>query len=331
MDEAIKAKMEEFMASIAAINSDDLLHDFRPFLVVYKDGRLRRLLGTEDPLPAGSDGLTGVESKDVVVSPETGVFFRLYKPPNLNPNQKVPLLIYIHGGGFCIESAKSPLYHHHLNSLSSKANVIIASVDYRLAPEFPLPTAYDDVWSAIEFVAAASASDPWLKEHADYSKVFFAGDSAGANIAHHMAKRIANQPLPNFTLNGVVLINPYFWGEERIGSERLKEQSGAGMAARLWKFVCPGTNGADDPLINPAKDPELAKLGGSKVLVLVAEKDALRDRGVLYKETLEKSGWKGAVEVVETAEEDHVFHLMKPSSANAAELMNRLVAFFNHQ
>lgn len=329
MDEAIKARMAEIMASMAAINSDDLLHDFRPFLVVYKDGRVRRLFGIEDPVPAGANDLTGVESKDVVVSPETGVLFRLYRPPNLSSNRKVPLLIYIHGGGFCIESAKSPVYHYHINNLSSEANVIIASVDYRLAPEFALPTAYDDVWSAIEFIAGAG--DPWLSDHADYSRVFFAGDSAGANIAHQMAKRIAKKPLPNLTLNGIVLIHPYFWGEEQIGSEHLKEMSGAGMAGKLWKFVCPGTTGLNDPLINPAKDPELAELGGSRVLVLVAEKDALRDRGVLYKEALEKSGWKGALEVVEAAEEDHVFHLMKPSSASAAELMNRVAAFLNYQ
>lgn len=330
MDEAIQAKMGALMASMADINADDLLHDYRPFLVVYKDGRIQRVIGTET-VPAGVDSLTGVESKDVVVSPDTGVFFRLYKPPNLNPNQKVPLLVYIHGGGFCIETASSPIYNLFLNTLSSRANVIIASIDYRLAPEYPLPIAYDDTWSAIQFIAGENSGDPWLRDHADFSRIFFAGDSAGANIAHHMAKRTTKMPLPNFALNGVVLYHPYFWGEERIGSEHLKEESGAGMASKLWRFACPGSNGSDDPLINPAKDPELCELGGARVLVLVAGKDALRDRGFLYKEALEQSGWKGVVEVVETAEEDHVFHLMKPSSANAAVLLDRVVEFLNHQ
>lgn len=224
MDPKAKAKMEEAMKSMFSINIDDVLHDIRPFLVVYKDGRIHRFLGT-DTIPAGADPLTGVESKDVILSPETGVFVRLYKPPKLNPQEKVPLLIYFHGGGFCIETASSPVYHLHLNALSFHAKVVVVSVSYRLAPEHPLPAAYDDSWSAVDWVAGGE--DQWLKEHADYSRVFFGGDSAGANIAHHMAKRVGKQPFPGVRLNGVVLIHPFFWGEERIGSEEAKIKSGA--------------------------------------------------------------------------------------------------------
>jgi acetyl esterase/lipase len=63
------------------------------------------------------------------------------------------------------------------------------------------------------------------------------------------------------------------------------------------------------------------------VLICVAEKDILRDRGLYYKELLEKNGWGGVVEVVETKDEDHVFHIFKPSCENALAFLSQIVSF----
>lgn len=57
----------------------------------------------------------------------------------------------------------------------------------------------------------------------------------------------------------------------------------------------------------------------------------LRERGVHYKELLERSGWNGEVEVVEAKGEDHVFHLFKPTSENAVAMMKTLAEFINHE
>ncbi|XP_074306905.1 putative carboxylesterase 2 [Silene latifolia] len=328
MEEAMK----EVMIATANINKEDLLHDFRPRLVIYKDGRVERFLGTQS-IPPSIDSLTGVESKDVVISTETGVSVRLYKPQGVKSNEKVPLLVYFHGGAFILETATSPEYHNYLNVLSSKANVIVVSVDYRRAPEHPLPAAYDDSWAAVEWVRLGLAgAEPWLSTHVDPARVFLAGDSAGANIAHHMAKRIAkcNNPDGKFALKGLVLVHPYFWGKDRIGSELQKlNSSSESRFDRLWKLAYPGTTGSDDPLFNPEMDPELSVLAGEKVLVFVAENDLLRDRGAHYKDLLVKSEWKGEVQVIETEGEGHVFHLFKTVSPKAAQLMDHFVEFIN--
>ncbi|KAH9617652.1 hypothetical protein KSS87_012245, partial [Heliosperma pusillum] len=79
-------------------------------------------------IPPSIDSLTGVESKDVVISTETGVSVRLYKPQSVTSNEKVPLLVYFHGGGFVVETASSILFHSYLNVLSSKAKIIVVSV-----------------------------------------------------------------------------------------------------------------------------------------------------------------------------------------------------------
>ncbi|XP_074306912.1 putative carboxylesterase 2 [Silene latifolia] len=332
--------MKEIMKATASINQEDLLHDFRPMLVIYKDGRVERFLGTQS-VPPSIDSLTGVESKDVI-STETGVSVRLYKPQCVESDEKVPLLVYFHGGGFVLETAASPLFHSYLNVLSSKAKIIIVSVNYRRAPEHPLPAAYDDSWAALEWVRSGLAgAEPWLSQHVDPARVFLAGDSAGANISHHMAKRVAksNNPDGKIALKGLVLVHPYFWGKDRIGSELQKLNPTTGtkqtsddsesMIDRMWKFAHPRTTGCDDPWINPGMDPELGELAGEKVLVFVAEQDTLRDRGVHYKDLLVRSGWNGEAQVIETEGEGHVFHLFNPSSPKASELMDYFVEFIN--
>ncbi|KAM0918357.1 hypothetical protein ACQ4PT_008918 [Festuca glaucescens] len=156
-------------------------------LRVYEDGRVERLFGTETTLP-GFDAAIGVSSKDVVIDGTTGVFVRLYIPdlPGSDSQcKKLPILVYFHGGGLVVESASSPTYHRYLNSLVSKAGVLAVSVNYRLAPEHPLPAAYEDSWTALRW--AASRDDPWLSEHGDTGRMFLAGDSGGANIVHNMA------------------------------------------------------------------------------------------------------------------------------------------------
>ncbi|GFY89609.1 alpha/beta-Hydrolases superfamily protein [Actinidia rufa] len=99
---------------------------------------------------------------------------------------------------------------------------------------------------------------------------------------------------------------------EPIGGE-IGNVRGKSFSDKLWMFACPSSSGSDDPMMNPAMDPGLSRLGCEKVLVCVAEKDFLRDRGWYYKEELGKSGWGGVVEIMEAVGEDHVFHLLNPT------------------
>ncbi|KAK9162970.1 hypothetical protein Syun_003872 [Stephania yunnanensis] len=286
-------------------HSQELLFEFPPFLRQYKDGRVERLKGT-DTVPPSTDPSTGVASKD----PQT------------------PLLVYYHGGGFVIESPFSPTYHAYLNSQVDQANVVAVSVDYRLAPEHPLPTAYEDSWAALQWVGSHSTRhgpEPWLNDHVDFNRVYLAGDSAGANIVHNMCMRAAKDGgVGGVKIAGSVMIHSFFWGSEPVGSE-IKDQEGRAGIERAWKFVFPGSGGCNDPAINPAKDPNLSGLGCRRVLVCVAEKDVFRDRGRLYFEALGGCGWEGVVEFFESDDEGHVFHLFKPDCEKAKEFIKEVI------
>ncbi|CBI32435.3 unnamed protein product, partial [Vitis vinifera] len=178
-----------------------------------------------------------------------------------------------------------------------------------------LPTAPHTTTTSLLFLG--QGPEAWLNDHSDFKRVFLAGDSAGANIAHNMAARAGVEGLGGVKLSGICLLHPYFGRRE------------ADCVDNRWLFVCPTSSGINDPIINPASDQNLRKLGCSKVLVCVAEKDGLRKRGWFYYEVLGKSGWGGALEIVETEGEDHVFFLFKPGCEKAVALMKRLASFMN--
>ncbi|KAK7252048.1 hypothetical protein RIF29_35748 [Crotalaria pallida] len=309
--------LSQLASSTGAPTTDheNVTHEFPNLIRVYKDGHVERLFGNET-VPPGTDPRTNVQSKDVTINSDTGVSARLYLPPNTSPNQKLPLLIYIHGGAFCICTPFNPGYHIHMNNLSALANVAIVSVHYRLAPETPIPGCYDDSWESIQWAAkhvSGNGPEPWLNSHADFGRVFFAGDSAGANIAHNMAMRIADEVGPGgLTLNGIVLACPYFGGEEED---------------KLVKFLFPGYVGVDDSKIHCWKDPKLSGLGCKRVMIFVGGLDVLNERGRRYYEALKKSGWSGSVEIDETEGEDHCFHLFKPAGEKSVALVQKFVHF----
>ncbi|KDP25937.1 hypothetical protein JCGZ_22842 [Jatropha curcas] len=311
--------------------SEEVVHDFSPFLLLYKDGHVERLIGN-DIDPPGLDQNTQVQSKDIIYLQEENLSSRLYLPRNaVNSDKKLPLLVFYHGGAFCIETAFSPVFHKNLNNLVAEANIIAVSVEYRRAPEHPLPIGYEDSWTALKWVAShvnGNGPEEWLNSYADFGKVFLSGESAGANIAHHMGIRNGKEKLFGINLVGIALVHPYFWGKEPIGNEA-KESEKRSLAEALWHLACPTTSGCDDPWINPLVDPDLGKLGCNKILVMVAEKDLLRDRGWHYYYKLKEIGWKGLVEIMESKEEDHVFHLQNPTTENALAVLKRMASFIN--
>ncbi|KAI9123639.1 hypothetical protein K1719_004939 [Acacia pycnantha] len=326
----LKLSTASSVSNSTSHEDDQVAYDFSPVLKVYRDGRVERLAGLET-IPPGIDSVTSVQSKDVVISEDEAISARIFLPKITNPDLKLPVLVYFHGGNFCIGSAFSPAYHNLLNSVTSQANVIGVSVNFRNAPEHPVPTCHEDSWTAVKWVASHLAGngpddDEWLNRHADFRKVFFAGESAGANIAHHMAIRVGSEKPNGLSLEALVLVHPFFWGEERTESER-NQAAYTTKLDRLWKFLFPSALGGDDPLVNPEKDPNLGRLDCKRVLICVAGEDLTRDRSLNYKELLENNEFSGDVDVFETKQENHAFHIFKPTCENALALLTRVVSF----
>lgn len=312
--------------------------EFLPFLRVYKDGSVERFLDSPYVPPALEDPATGVSSKDITISP--GISARIYLPKLPTTTQKLPILAYFHGGAFCIESAFSFLSQRYINTLASQAKVLVVSVEYRLAPENPIPTAYEDSWAALQWIASHSSNDqnykkePWLLNHADFNRVFVGGDSSGANIAHNLSLRASRESLQGgMSIHGVLLSHPYFLSSKPISLEPSSDDDvDKNLLYKAWEFAYPNAPGGfDNPLINPFSNdaPSLSSLQCSRLLVCVAEKDELRERGVRYFNAIKKSGWKGKVELFEVEGEDHCFQIFDIERGNAKIMFKRLASFLS--
>ncbi|CAN6167223.1 unnamed protein product [Urochloa humidicola] len=307
--------------------ADEVLFEFAAMnFRLYKSG-----LVDHQPVlvPASIDNdASGVASRDVVLDAGTGLSVRLFLPKlqDPSPSKKLPVLVYFHGGAFIIESAT---YHSYVASLAAAAGVLAVSVDYRLAPEHPVPAAYDDCWSALRW--ALSAQDDWLAEHGDVSRVFVAGDSAGGNIAHNVLLRASSSSVSGGSgsteIEGAILLHPFFVGSTAVEGE---PEHAVAITAKMWAVACPdAAGGADDPWINPTAPgaPVLEGLGCKRMLVCAAEEDWLAARDRAYYEAVAVSAWPGSAAWLESEGEGHVFFLLKPECESAKQLMERVVAF----
>jgi len=97
---------------------------------------------------------------------------RLYAPSRA----VLPLLLFFHGGGFTVGSVAT---HDTLcRVLSQKSGCAVISLDYRLAPAHKFPTASNDAWDALQFIAK-QAGELGL----DGTRIALGGDSAGGTLA----------------------------------------------------------------------------------------------------------------------------------------------------
>ncbi|KAI6686201.1 hypothetical protein NL676_032114 [Syzygium grande] len=312
---------------------------------VYEDGHVER----PNIVPFASSALPqelGVTSTDTVIDKFTNVWVRFYVPNNVQ-NQLLPLIVYFHGGGFCVGSAAWSCYHEFLAKLALKVNCVIMSVNYRLAPENPLPAAYEDGFKALTWLGKQilEASSEWWTRQCDFSRVFLAGDSAGANITHHLASRLVSDndteldAAKSLRFKGAILIQPFFGGEARTESEKHTAQPpGSALTVATsdtyWRLALPRGTSRDHPWCNPltrdergGRNPEKLRVL-PRTLVCISERDILRDRNVEYCGALAKAG--KVVECVVYDGVGHAFQVLSKShtaQARALEMMSYVRAF----
>lgn len=321
----------------------EIAANFPGLLRLHKDGSVLRYFSAPyaAPSPDHPDPETSVFSKDITLSSSSSTIparARVYLPSS-SAAAKLPVILYFHGGGFCVESAFSVLSHRYVNHLAAATSALIISIDYRLAPEHPLPTAYSDTWAALQWVASHSDPDsgdnrdPWVAAHADFEAFFVGGDSAGANIAHNLVIRAGGEDLPGGAkINGAFLCHSYFIDSScRADLGPIVEGKwSTALSYKVWEIVYPGAvGGPSNPMIDPVGPgaPSLAKLGCARVLVAVGEEDELRDVNVKYYEAVRGSGYGGEVEIEVVEGEGHAFQVFDPVSANARVLLRRLGCF----
>jgi acetyl esterase len=109
------------------------------------------------------------------------------------------LLVFFHGSGFVLCSLDT--HDGMCRNLCAGAGCVVASVDYRLAPEHKFPAGIEDCLHATRWAALHPT-----ERGANPMRIAVAGDSAGANIAADTALRVRDESGP--ALCGQLLLYP---------------------------------------------------------------------------------------------------------------------------
>ncbi|KOS64410.1 alpha/beta hydrolase [Lysinibacillus agricola] len=225
-----------------------------------------------------SPQLAAIEDRKITVRDGALINVRIYRP---NYEKTLPVIVYYHGGGWVFGNIESTDAGCQL--LAEKAQAIVVSVDYRLAPEYPFPTPLYDAYDALE----------WVYENiqhigGDAANLTVAGDSAGGNLATVVAYLTATLNGPAIKAQALIypVVNVDFTTDsyttygKHYGLDKEGMQWFAGHYTDRQNYK--------DPLVSPLQIEDLSVL--PKTIIIAAEADVLYDEGLAYAQKLTDAG-----------------------------------------
>lgn len=267
--------------------------------------RARRLFGA--PSMLGAWACRGLRCEPVNGMPVRGEW--------LMPDDALPgVVLYVHGGGFVAGSMTS---HRPITAaLARRCHRRVFSVEYRLAPEHPLPAAHDDVTAAYEWL---------LSTGTQASQIAVVGDSAGGNLALGLVVRLrdARRPLPG----SVVLFSP--WVDLSGSNPSVRTNDGRCAMFRpgnIAGFAAAALGNASAR--NPSLSPQFAELGAlPPVLVHVGSTELLLDDAREVHRRIQVAGGESHLRIFDDVV--HCWQMMVPFVPEASESIVDAAAFLS--
>lgn len=290
--------------------------------------RLYNLLDIKTPAPATKlINTTTISTADIPIDPSRNLWFRLFTPAT--PSHKsLPFILYFHGGGFSSYGPDSTTFDNLCTHLAARVPAVVASVNYRLAPEHKHPAQYEDALDALQFMDAKASAI--LPPNTDLSRCFIGGDSAGGNITHHLTEKALQngEQFHRVRIAGVVEVQPFFGGEERTESElrlRAAPMINVKRTDLMWRnFLAEGAD-RNHPAAH-VFGGEAAAVEFPSTVVIVGGNDPLQDWQRRYVEWLSRCGKK--VELIEYPNAFHGFYAF-PELPEFGLLIDNVVDFVN--
>jgi acetyl esterase len=278
----------------------------------------RSVVDVQGGMVAGNQPIGGIREL-TVDGAEGPLAARLYQPAARASADRVPTLLFLHGGGHGLGSLDS--HDGACRFLAERSGVQVLSVDYRLAPEHPFPAAPDDSFAAYQWLVKNADT-----VNADLERLAVGGDSAGGNLAAATALQAAEAGLP---LAFQLLVYPVTDFVNRSRSRDLFDGGGyylerPGMD-KLHRWYLPDPAADAHPLASVLLRTEIpANL--APAFIATAGFDPLRDEGEAYGDLLEQHGVP--VEVKRYPAMIHGFFNIvgagRECPANAADIAARL-------
>ncbi len=240
------------------------------------DRELRRRGVVVEPVAATLEERIAVDGGELRV--------RLFVPDGVAPHGA---FVHFHGGGFVFGTIDSLVNDAKCAHICRAAGCLVATVDYRLAPEYRFPTAVNDCYEALS----------WLGENAarlgvDPDRIAVGGESAGGNLAAAVALMARDRGGPAIALQMLeVPVTDISHDADDYPSVALFGDGfgldRAEMEVYGQEYLADLENGS-----NPYASPVLADdlTGVAPAHVITAEFDMLRDSGEAYARRLAEAG-----------------------------------------
>jgi len=202
------------------------------------------------------------------------------------------VLLYLHGGGFILNSPKN--YRTFTVDLARQSNMKVLSLDYPLAPEHPFPAALEAIVNSYRWL---------LSEGFEPKNVVIAGDSAGANLTLVTLLKLRDDGFP-LPLGAVVISPPTIYTNDNTTMHKNAPTDPILGDIGVFWWNTEYLAGAD--VRNPSISPLLADLRGlPPILIQVSTSEMLYDNSTRFAKRAQEAG----VDVILQSWDDtlHVF------------------------
>ncbi|XP_040380207.1 probable carboxylesterase 15 [Oryza brachyantha] len=279
------------------------------------------------PVPAYAEPRDGLTLHDLPGEPSLRVYLTEVAADGVGHGRRLPVIVQLHGGGFCISRPSWVMYHHFYARLACALPAVVVAFELPLAPERRLPAQIDaslDALRRLRSIAlsdAGSLNDPaaeLLRTAADFSRVFLIGDSSGGNLVHLVGARVGEDGAGNWAplrVAGGIPLHPGFVRATRSKSELEPRPDSVfftlDMLDKFLAMALPEGATKDHPYTCPMgpNAPPLESVPLPPLLVAVAEHDLIRDTNLEYCDALRAAGKD--VEVLINRGMSHSFYLNK--------------------
>lgn len=224
----------------------------------------------------------GIATKNISIpGPDGDITARVYRPKN-TAGQRLPVIVYYHGGGFVIADINT--YDSTPRAMAKLVNAVVVSVEYRHAPENRFPAAHEDAFNAYRWIA-----DNTSRIGGDANRIAVMGESAGGNLAIDTAIKARDTGVKEpvyevlvYPVAGTDLNTPSY--EENANAKPLNRP----MMAWFVNNTISSPADKKDPRLDIVDYADLRDL--PPTTVITAEIDPLRSEGLHLASKLTASG-----------------------------------------
>ena len=222
---------------------------------------------------------------------------RIYRPSH----EPTAVVVYMHGGGWTLLSIDS--CDVFLRELALAVGCVVISVGYRLSPENPYPTPFNDCWDVLTWVREGGLGYVPIK-------IAVSGDSAGGNLAAGLS--IKSRDLRDGVIDFQLLLYPACGTDldtpsmQELGPDpRFRLSKGA--MRYFWSNYLGGANDSPNTYAIPHNATSYKSV--APALIVIAGFDPLKDDGERYAQKLAMDGVDTELLVATTLPHGFVFTL----------------------